>query len=190
MMRTIDRIGVTPAGLPLLADDIVEFHAARLLLLMHICGVSGKIEGLTKMAKLDFFVRYPEFFEVARNAVSQKEQSAASNLGSQKQVESAMVRHHYGPWDKRYYHTLAHLEAKQLIYVGKEKKSYQISLTPLGLEKARMLATKPSFMAIVNRMREVKKVFGGKTGTSLKDLIYRIFDKEVGKRPMGQRIGR
>ena len=36
-------------------------------------------------------------------------------------------RHHYGPWDKRYYHVLAHLEAKHLIKVVKVKKTFVIS---------------------------------------------------------------
>ena len=57
-MRCLIRIGTQPVSLPLSADDIVEFHAARLLLLMSICGVAGRIDGLTKMAKLDFFARY------------------------------------------------------------------------------------------------------------------------------------
>ena len=43
---------------------------------------------------------------------------------------------------------------------------------------------------LVERMRQVKKTFGGKSGSYLKDLIYRLFDVEVGKRPMGRVIGR
>jgi hypothetical protein len=38
-MRSLNRVGTQPVSLPLSADDIVEFHAARLMLLMHICGV-------------------------------------------------------------------------------------------------------------------------------------------------------
>ena len=63
-MRSLNRVGAQPRpAWPLAADDIVEFHAARLLLLMEICGVKGRIDGLTKMAKLDFFSRYPDFFQ-------------------------------------------------------------------------------------------------------------------------------
>lgn len=40
-MRSLNRVGLQPVSLPLAADDIVEFHAARLLLLMDICGVVG-----------------------------------------------------------------------------------------------------------------------------------------------------
>jgi hypothetical protein len=185
-MKSLNRLGVRPASLPLAADDILEFHAARLLLLMHICGTSGRIDGLTKMAKLDFFTRYPDFFEVARAAVDKTIDRPVENDA----VESSMVRHHYGPWDKRYYQVLGHLEAKQLISVTKHKQSYQIALSPLGRDKAKVLAALPSFKDLVARQREVKKVFGSKSGTVLKDLIYRLFDEEVGKRPMGQVISK
>jgi hypothetical protein len=188
-MRSLNRVGARSVSLPLSADDIVEFHAARLLLLISICGIAGRIDGLTKMAKLDFFARYPDFFEVARAAIA-----PASNLDSatrataDETVESAMVRHHYGPWDKRYYHVLAHLEAKRLITVTKDGSSYRLALTDLGRDSAKALAARSSFGPLAARMREVKKTFGSKNGTFLKDLIYRLFDEEVGRRPMGEEI--
>lgn len=188
-MRSLSRIGTQPVSLPLAADDIVEFHAARLLLLMEICGVKGRIDGLTKMAKLDFFARYPDFFDVARTAIAPPLPDAPHGTKGDA-VESAMVRHHYGPWDKRYYHVLAHLEARSLITVRKEGKSYHIGLTDLGRERAKLLAARPSFGPLVARMREVKKVFGGKTGTFLKSLIYRLFDEEVAQRAMGKEIAK
>lgn len=189
-MKSLKRLGLRPASLPLLADDVLEFHAARLLLLLRVCGISGRIDGLTKLAKMDFFVRYPDFFEVARREV-QSERSkdllptAESDVAS---TESAMVRHHYGPWDKRYYQLLALLEAKKLITVSKEGNSYRISLTDLGVDRAIALSAKTSFKPLVVRMKGVKAVFGQKTGAYLKNLIYRLFDEEVGKRPLGESI--
>lgn len=187
-MKSLAHLGTLPASLPLAADDILEFHAARLLLLMKICGTAGRIDGLTKMAKLDFFTRYPDFFDVARAAVSKSEVPDDVMVDVDRAVEASMVRHHYGPWDKRYYHVLAHLEAKQLITVIKEKKSYQISLTALGKESTQRLAELPSFTPLIVRLKTVKSVFGAKSGTYLKDLIYRLFDAEVGKREMGRVI--
>jgi hypothetical protein len=186
-MKSIDRLGMQPASLTLAADDILEFHAARLMLLMEICGSAGRIDGLTKMAKLDFFTRYPDFFEVARASIAAEDGSPAPvPVGGA--VEASMVRHHYGPWDKRYYHVLAHLEARQLISVVKEGKSYQIALTAVGRERAKLLAAKASFVPLVTRLKQVKTVFGRKSGTYLKDLIYRLFDQEVGRREMGKVI--
>jgi len=189
-MKSIKRIGMHPASLPLSADDIVEFHAARLLLLLSVCGMAGRrIDGLTKMAKLDFFARYPDFFEAARAAISPTVTANASDRTERDEaVESAMVRHHYGPWDKRYYHVLAQLEAKGLITVTKEINFYRIALTDLGRECAKTLASRPSFAPLVERMREVKKTFGAKNGTFLKNLIYDLFDAEVRRRPRGEVI--
>ncbi|MAO55211.1 MAG: hypothetical protein CMM61_05910 [Rhodospirillaceae bacterium] len=169
---------------------MVEFHAARLLLLISLCGTAGRIDGLTKMAKLDFFARYPDFFEVAAARLrTSSDDTVLHDPNSSSATESAMVRHHYGPWDKRYYHVLAHLESKSLITVAKEGKAYQLALTDLGKQHAKALVSAPSFSGLVDRMRTIKKVFGGKSGTFLKDHIYKVFDEEVGRRPMGQVIG-
>lgn len=187
-MRSIKRIGSKSASLPLLADDVVEFHSARLLLLMNVCGVAGRIDGLTKMAKLDFFARYPDFFEVAAAKLPAAIFEEIQDEDAKSAIESAMVRHHYGPWDKRYYHVLAHLEAKGLVTVTKENKTYRLALTDLGKQSATALAAAPSFSDLVLRMGKIKKVFGGKSGSFLKNHIYKVFDQEVGRRPMGQVI--
>lgn len=188
-MKSINRIGSRPVSLPLSADDVVEFHAARLLLLIKICGVSGsRIDGLTKMAKLDFFARYPDFFEVAVAKLPGMPGEASVNEDTEGAVESSMVRHHYGPWDKRYYHVLAHLEAKGMITITKIKNSYRLSLTGLGKQRAKALASAPAFSELVQRMIKIKKAFGGKSGEFLKNHIYKVFEKEVGRRPMGKVI--
>jgi DNA-binding PadR family transcriptional regulator len=191
-VKSLNRIGMVPASVPLAADDVVEFHAARLLLLLSLCGIFGRIDGLTKLAKLDFFARYPEFFAAARAATETQvaKNQAPVSVASGEAVESAMVRHHYGPWDKRYYHVLAHLEAKGLIVVSKEGRAYRIVLTDPGRERAKALAERPSFQPLAARMRELKKAFGGRTGTSLKNLVYQLFDEEVRRRPLGQVIRR
>jgi hypothetical protein len=83
---------------------------------------------------------------------------------------------------------LAHLEAKRLITVTKEGKSYRITLTDAGKARAKGIAGKPSFLPIVERMKEIKGTFGKRSGTFLKDLIYTLFEDEVGRRRMGQVI--
>jgi hypothetical protein len=188
-MRSIGFIGAYPASLPLNADEIVEFHLARLLCLVHVCGVSGKINGLTKFAKLDFFSRYPDFFEVARAFENEKKGVPRNeNNGDYHIVESTMVRHHYGPWDKRYYHALAHMESKGLVLIVKSGRSYQIELTGLGKERAKILTQLESFEKLVQHMKLVKTTLGSKTGAALKKMIYDIFETEVSKRPMGEKI--
>lgn len=181
-MKSIQSLASEPAGIPLLADEVVEFHAARLLLLLEICGQRGHIDGLTKLAKLDFFVRYPEFF---RKASLQLGNEALVLLDS---IESGMVRHHYGPWDKRYYHVLSYLESKQLIEVNQYKKSFRFALTDHGKETAKRLEEKEEFHLLCEHMGQVKKIFGPMSGAAIKKLIYKIFDKEVAEKSLGEAI--
>lgn len=181
-MKSIRALGRIPRSLPLSADDVTELHAARLLLLLHHCGSGEMIGGLTKLAKLDFFVRYPVFFERAARYLGKTISSESD------QAESPMVRHHYGPWDKRYYQVLAFLEARGLITVQKQGSTYDFTLTELGQEKAKTLTKSDSFASLVEQMRAVKKFFGRKSGTQLKNLVYEVFDEEVKQRRLGELI--
>jgi len=121
-MKSLHELAKFPAGSSLLADDIIEFHAARLLLLLGLCGVSSSIDGLTKLAKLDFFVRYPQFFDKACAVLGEQVQSASTS------IESSMVRYHYGPWDHRYYKILAYLRSRGLIQIRKDGNTYKFNL--------------------------------------------------------------
>lgn len=181
-MKSFTNLGTSPAGLPVAADDLLEFHAARLLLLFRICGTSSRIDGLTKMAKLDFFVRYPQFFDKACVALGLEMESAT------RAVESSMIRFHYGPWDERYYHVLGYLEAKGLIEVAKSSQTYHMSLTDQGKAIADRFAKDDGFQPLIEQMKRVKKALGAKAGSTLKKLIYQIFEKEVAGRSLGEAI--
>ena len=181
-MKSLHNLGNEPAGSPILADDVLEFHAARIVLLIRLCGTANRIDGLTKMAKLDFFVRYPQFFEVICQKLGVSVETTIET------VESNMLRFHYGPWDKRYYHVLAHLESKDLIQVTQDGKQLQLRLTELGKETADLLSSKTTFQHLTTHMKSVKKVLGAKSGSSLKKLIYEVFEKEVANRSMEEVI--
>jgi len=172
-----------PAGRTLTADKITEFHAARITLLVHLCGVKNRIGGLTKLAKLDFFVRYPNFFQRAADHLKQEAEALASRV-----VESAMVRHHYGPWDARYYQILAYLESRAVLTVERRDKTFVFTLTDGGVAVARRLAGEDSFQDLCGQMRAVKKLFDKKSGDWLKKLVYQLFEEEVAQLPLGQVI--
>lgn len=181
-MNSIRMLGSQPASLPILADDILEFHAARLLLLFHVCGSKNKIDGLTKMAKLDFFVRYPQFFAKACQQLGE-----GQGPGS-KSVESAMVRYKYGPWDHRYYHILSYLEGARLIDVSRIGNAFRLELTPEGEEVANRIEKSSAFEELVDQMRRVKKALGSKSGSALKKIIYKTFSQEVASLGHGEII--
>lgn len=178
-MKTLSNLAATPASVPLVSDDILELHAARLLLLLEFAGIGGRIEGLPKLAKLDFFVRYPAFFARA----------ADQPLANDSSIESRMVRHHYGPWDKRYYHVLAFLESRDLVVISKKGNSYNFSLTTSGKRLAQELSGAGEFDQLVTQMKAVKSKFGGLAGSSLKKLIYEKFDADIAAKPLGTVIG-
>ena len=186
-MKSLQHLWRLPSAIPVTADEILEFHAARLLLLILLCGKKQsktsqpRIDGLTKMAKLDFFVRYPEFFERIAAHIKKLEVSRPN-------IESSMVRHHYGPWDKRYYHVLAYLESKELISVEKSKNTYLLHLTAQGTAIAEELKQRSPFQPLVEQMQAVKKLLGNKTGSSLKELIYKVFREEVADKRLGEVI--
>lgn len=183
-MKSITNLSIYPASLSIVADDVLEFHAARLLLLLKICGEKGTLRGLTKMAKLDFFVRYPHFFRMAAKVLGKN----AELLNTNTESESKMVRYHYGPWDQRYYHVLGYLEAKGLVKTTKEGTTINLILTELGDKSADKLGAMVSFAPIVDQMQQVKKILGNKKGNELKNLVYEIFDDEVAKLSMGEVI--
>lgn len=178
-MKSIKNIGKLPAGISLTSDEVIEFHAARILLLISMCGVKGKdkdghsIEGLTKLAKLDFFVRYPSFF----NRIASYLQKDA-NIDSQ-DVESKMIRFHYGPWDKRYYQILPYLEARGIIKIEKHDKQYVFLLTALGEELATQLKGNKNYQDLIGKMKIIGKTFRSTSGNRLKEMIYEVFKSEV-----------
>jgi hypothetical protein len=182
-MRSFKHLGTQPARLALVADEVVEFHASRLLLLFNICGTANRIEGLTKLAKLDFFVRYPAFFDQVARA-----SDGAVPTGVPAPVESAMVRHHYGPWDRRYYHVLAYLEARNLIQVSKSGRAYLFSLTDAGKTVAESLREQEAFADLIDQMKRVKKGVGRFSGSRLKKMIYAEFGREVADKALGDVI--
>ena len=184
-MRSTRNLRSIPAGQSVLADDLLEFHAARLLLLVRLCGTANRIDGLTKLAKLDFFVRYPSFFAEACDALHLAPPPRTMTF-----VEAPMVRHHYGPWDKRYYHVLAFLEGVGLVSVtpAHGTTGYTFTLTEAGVARANDLVGSPAFEPVVVQMRAVKRAFGARSGDSIKRFIYGQFEQQVARRRMGETI--
>src|ERR1041384_107883 len=85
-----------------------DLHLARLLILLNVfAGRDGThtVEGLTKLAKLDFLLRYPAYLERAVKArlEGQEDERTVERVSvadfERRSIESRMVRFRYGPWD-------------------------------------------------------------------------------------------
>jgi len=181
----------SPKGLFLL-DDNIPCHATRLLLLIRFAGRpkgKPKIEGRTKLVKLDFFVRYPRFLEKAVHIFSADEhlQKLQHVLGKGPTVESHMIRYKYGPWDKRYYMVLAYLSGKALVDIQPKGGGDIYSLTETGYWLTDDLFRLPELESIVISCQIVGDLFGNRPGGWLKDFIYRQYP-EVVRTPYNQII--
>lgn len=165
------------------AEDSLEFHAARLLLLLnHAGGKTRKIDGRVKLAKMDFLIRYPTYLvEAAR---IKKVDTDVKPVG---RPESRMIRYKYGPWDEKYYDVFAFLVSKDLIRIEKSKtKGDSFQLTEKGIAAVEEL-TGPEFDEIVSRCDLVHRLFGSVSGNTIKDFIYHYFTGVV-DRPLGAEI--
>ncbi|MEI2607641.1 MAG: hypothetical protein V9G20_03300 [Candidatus Promineifilaceae bacterium] len=126
-------------------------------------GIKGRITGRTKIAKLDFFVRYPSYLAKAQGTESQP----LSKLPP----ESPMIRYKYGPWDTKYYDVFATLVARGLLNIYPSEKGDVFELTERG-EYAVQELELPEFDDIIQRCIVVAKLFKNKPGSALKKYIY------------------
>lgn len=154
-----------------------DMHLARVLILLD--SLSGKnhrqkVEGITKLAKLDFLLRYPVALERALKELNKVKEINIKNY-ERYSVESEMIRFKYGPWDHRYRRFLAVLESKGLIEISVRGKTVEISIKDKGHEKAQELASKPIFGDYLARSRLIKSSFGSMSAVRLVEFVYRVF---------------
>jgi hypothetical protein len=167
-------------------DQSPELHAARLLLLLDAFaedsqGGAGAIEGLTKLAKLDFLLRYPVMLERALKAKGRSVREVQLEDHERHSVESEMVRYRFGPWDHRYREFLNVLVAKGLASISIEGRKVIIAVTELGRERAQQLAGEELFRPYTQRAKLLKRHLD-LTATNLMRFIYDTFPEIVSLR--------
>ncbi len=148
---------------------------ARLLLLIDAFSVGeGRLQGRTKLAKLDFLLRYPHFFHRAM-AARNVDVDIDSDEAEENNIESRMVRYRYGPWDPAYYALLGALLGRGLITTIPERNYLAFRTTSRGREVAAELAASEAFAAIAARAKILRRAFKTQTGSFLKNWVYDNF---------------
>jgi hypothetical protein len=112
-------------------EDNDNLHLGRLLVLLSAFvgkEETGAVQGLTKLAKLDFLLRYPVNLELALEVRAQSGADAKVEDYERKSIESSMVRYRFGPWDFRYRRFLNTLVSRGLAGVTTEGRTIKISL--------------------------------------------------------------
>lgn len=170
------------------ARDPFEYHVARVLILVSAfsTGTKGRLDGLTKLAKLDFLLRYPSYLE---RVLDDRGRPLAPALRPSPEerlaLESAMIRYKYGPWDSRYYPVVGRLIGQGLVDSVEGRGSVALRATDSGL-KAVEAFSDTDWEVVIGRARALKRGLD-LTGTSLQRLIYRSFPEAL-DRPWRARI--
>lgn len=159
---------------------------ARLLLLINAFTSDTKsLEGRTKLAKLDFLLRYPHF--LAR-ALSIRRPNLTTEMASQEpmDIESRMIRYRYGPWDPAYYAILGRLIGCGLVSQVPSANGVGYKTTRTGRAVAESIAADESWTDIAARAKLLRRHFD-LTGSRLKDFIYEHFP-EVANASWGKQL--
>lgn len=157
-----------------------DFHLARLLLLlMSAAGRSNKpVDGITKLAKMDFLLRYPTC--LARVLADLRPADAGRIPERERQtIEAQMIRYRYGPWDDRYRRWIGLLVAKGLADTYLEGRTVHVGLTQAGASIARNLASHEEFESLADRSLLVVRAVGGYSSGKLMKYIYDLFPEIV-----------
>lgn len=139
-----------------------ELHCARLLILLSAFDTdegTGEVEGVTKLAKLDFLLRYPVMLERALQAKRYSTKEVHLLDHERDSVESKMVRYRFGPWDHRYPLLLSLLQAKGLVQMRMSGITKMVGITARGKELSQQLAGKAEFVDVARRARLLKRYF-------------------------------
>ena len=153
-----------------------DYHQARILLLVDaLTGHNGSLDGLTKLAKLDFLLRYPVFLERLADNVEGLELDDETRPTTQEReaVEARMLRYKYGPWDDRYYGTVGALVGRGLLEYVPARGRVALRPTEGGRALARTLATDPAWRRTAARCAVLSRAFSRVSGNRIKDLIYK-----------------
>lgn len=153
-----------------------DLHVARMLILLDaVCSESGPLKGITKLAKLDFLLRYPNCLERALSAVGSDSTMADIAEHERNSIEAKMMRFRYGPWDDRYRRWIGLLVAMGLGKTYAKGRTVYVELTEEGRRLAGALCERTEFESVVRRSRMISHAFGKLSGTRLKDFIYATF---------------
>jgi hypothetical protein len=170
-------------------ENADELHLARLLVLLRAVdkGKGKTVEGITKLAKLDFLLRYPNCLERVLAKTGKDPSAADIKEYERDSIETKMIRFRYGPWDERYRRWIALLHAKGLVNTFVQGRTVHVGLTDKGKEIAAQIVSLEDFKDLDLRSGLILKSVGLYSATRLKEFIYQTFP-EITNMKWGEKI--
>lgn len=132
------------------------------------------LEGRTKLAKLDFFLRYPKYLERALEALDVAPEVTPRSVEDDIPLTERMVRYRYGPWDPQYFSVLGRLIGKGLVEPVPDRGGYSYRTTEKGARVVRQLVEDESYDTLVSRVALIREHLDW-NGSRLKEFIYETF---------------
>lgn len=167
------------------------YHEVRVLLLVTAVSDTvegGSLDGLGKLAKLDFLVRYPVFASRVLPEVQADDPRSHASASDHAIAGSPVIRYRYGPWDERYYPVVGALVGRGLIeYVPDRRGSTTLRPTARGRTLAAEAGTSPAWAAVADRCALVSTHAGDLSGSRIAELIRRGLP-EIDTRPHGEAV--
>lgn len=168
-------------------ENLDDFHLGRLLVLLGSADErkstpltkAKAVEGITKLAKLDFLLRYPTCLERALKELGREPGQADVQPRERTSIEAKMVRFRYGPWDARYRRWLGLLAARGLVTLAVQGNTVQIGLSDAGRALAARFRTDPLYADLTRRADVVMKAVGSMSATRLKEFVYQAVPEIV-----------
>ena len=146
---------------------------ARLLLLIDAFSRGSKVlEGRTKLAKLDFLLRYPTYYERALRI--RRPHLVDDTAAPEPDLESRMVRYKFGPWDPAYFALLGRLIGKGLVLPAPFARGIGYRVTNKGRDIAVAMRAEPAWLDTSKRISLLRQHFD-LSGANLKKFIYKHF---------------
>lgn len=158
-------------------DNDVNSKLSRLLILIYEL-VSGdndkKIEGISKLAKLDFLLASPSLLKriIKKPGAIKKITIPDYEIDS---IENSLNFYRYNPWDENYRRLLNILIAKNLVSIKIENKSYYILITPRGTEIVNDLYKDKSFEEFKIRAKLLRTYLGNYSDSYLRMYFQKEF---------------
>jgi hypothetical protein len=147
----------------------------------------GSLKGLTKLVKLDFLLRYPQFLDrLLFRQQLQWPDGLQPTPAERLAVEQPMIRYKYGPWDDRHYPIVGYLRGTGLAHIQRNNGVISFQLTEQGRSIARQLSNDAAWQRFWRRAELLRAHFD-LSGNALKDRIYRELP-DVVDRPHRQAI--
>lgn len=157
-----------------------DLHLCRLLVLLRSADAKKKtpetkakaVEGITKLAKLDYLLRYPTSLERALTKLNKNTTELRLLDRERTSIETRMIRFRYGPWDARYRRWLGLLNARELLTLGVRGNTVEIGLTDKGRLLSDRLREDPLNADLASRSDIILNAVGAMSATNLKDFVY------------------